>query len=93
MRKSDIVERLKSKTGLTLQKSNEVLNAFLETITFAISHGEDVIIKGFGRFERRKCNARNFRNPSTGEIVPKGEHYKPWFKSSKLLRARVNRKD
>ncbi|MMZ46506.1 DNA-binding protein HU-beta [compost metagenome] len=47
-------------------------------------------IAGFGTFEVRHKEARNFRNPQTGENIEKSEHNVIAFKEGKLITESVN---
>ena len=56
----------------------------------AMAEGNRVELRGFGAFSVKKREARQGRNPRTGEKVSVEEKYVPFFKTGKLLRERLN---
>ena len=69
MNKADLVNSISEKTGLTKSKTNEVVDAFVSSITEALKNGEKVTLVGFGTFATTKKEARKGRNPKTGETI------------------------
>jgi DNA-binding protein HU-beta len=69
MNKADLINSISEKTGLTKSKSNEVIDAFLESITDSLSDGDKVTLVGFGTFTTSQRDARKGRNPKTGESI------------------------
>jgi integration host factor subunit beta len=49
-----------------------------------------VELRGFGAFSTRHREARNGRNPRTGDTVSVPEKRVPYFKPGKEMRARLN---
>ena len=66
------------------------MNAILDTITDALARGDRVELRGFGAFSVKRRDARNGRNPRTGEAVAVGEKHIPVFKTGKEMRKRLN---
>lgn len=56
----------------------------------ALKEGRGIEIRGFGSYKVKKKNARNARNPKTGEKVFVDEHFVPTFKFSKEFKEIVN---
>lgn len=52
MNKEAMVKNVAAKTGMTLSHTEEMLNAFCSTIMETVSGGENVLIRGFGKFSR-----------------------------------------
>jgi integration host factor subunit beta len=52
--------------------------------------GGRVEIRGFGSFTIRSRDAREARNPKSGDVVMIPEKKTPFFKTGKELRERVN---
>ncbi len=74
MNKAEIVSALVRKTGLTVRKAEEVVGAFTEIVSDALSAGEKVKLVGFGVFEPRKRAprlARDLRQNTTVHVPPK----------------------
>ena len=55
-----------------------------------MARGDRVELRGFGAFSVKKRDARNGRNPKTGEAVDVDQKHVPFFKTGKLLRDRLN---
>lgn len=84
--KKDIVEEIALRTGLTQVNTKAIVECFLDSVTKAMSEGHNIEIRGFGRFKIKKRNARQARNPRTGEIIPIEAGIKPVFEASKELK-------
>lgn len=69
MNKADLVNSLSEKTGLTKTKSNQAIDALVETISEALKSGDKVTLVGFGTFTTSQKEARMGRNPKTGESL------------------------
>jgi DNA-binding protein HU-beta len=69
MNKADLVNSISEKTGLTKTKTNEVIDAFVESVTESLKSGDKVTLVNFGTFNTSKRDARKGRNPKTGETI------------------------
>ena len=90
MTKADIVGHIAWGTGLTKVETEAVVDDFIQTVIGALKEGKNIEIRGFGSFKTKKRRGRIARNPRTGEQVQVDEHFVPFFKVSKELRAVVN---
>lgn len=91
MTKSELVEKLSYAAGSLNKKEAEiVVNTIFGQIGDALANGDRVEIRGFGSFTVREREAREARNPKSGEIVSIPNKKTPFFKTGKELRARVN---
>ncbi len=91
MKKSEAIDIVASKTGITRLEARYVVDGLMVTIAEALARGEDVSFSGFGTFRVRHRAARMARNPSTNEPVEVAARNVPVFKPSANLRALVNR--
>jgi len=73
----------------TKAAGQRAVEAVFDTITNALSHGEDVAISGFGTFRVQKRAAREGRNPKTGEKIQIAASVKPKFRAGKALKDAV----
>jgi len=90
MKKSELSEAVMSKAGLeTKRQAEAVVDAVFETITKAMSQGEDVAVTGFGTFRVRKRAAKVGVNPRTGEKVNIPAKTVPKFSAGKALKEAV----
>jgi DNA-binding protein HU-beta len=91
MTKADIVDKVASGTGLTKLETEAIIEGFFKTVIEALQEGKGIEIRGFGSYKVKKKNARQARNPKTGEQVFVPEHYVPSFKFSKEFKEMVNK--
>jgi integration host factor subunit beta len=90
MTKAELVTQVALKTELTKQQTAEVVDLFLECIIQALQAGDKVELRGFGSFRRRDRRPRLGRTPKTGEVVAVSAQSVPFFKTGKMLQARLN---
>ena len=90
MNKTDLVNQIAKKTGLTKTKSNEVIDAFVSSVTESLTEGEKVTLVGFGTFTTSKREARKGRNPTTGEVINIPGKTVARFKAGSELSKNVN---
>lgn len=91
MIKSELVLRISEMNPHLYQRDIEILvNVILDEITLALSRGDRVELRGFGTFSTKERDARQGRNPRTGEKVAVNGKVVPFFKSGKEMRERLN---
>lgn len=90
MTKADIVDKVAAGTGLTKLETEAIIEGFFMTVIESLKEGKGIEIRGFGSYKVKKKNARQARNPKTGEQVFVPEHYMPTFKFSKDFKEIVN---
>lgn len=69
MNKSEFVDELASKTGLTKKDAAIALDASLEIIEEALVGKDEVSIMGFGCFKTKVTKERNAKIPGTDKVV------------------------
>ncbi|WP_028560717.1 HU family DNA-binding protein [Paenibacillus pinihumi] len=89
MNKTDLINNISAKSGLSKRDVETVLNNFLGEVTDALSSGDKVQLIGFGTFETRKRNGRIGRNPQTGTTIEIPESNVPAFKAGNKLKEAV----
>lgn len=91
MTKSELVEQLSTtNSGLNKKEAELIVNTIFDSIGDALVEGDRVEIRGFGSFSIRERDAREARNPKSGEVVKIPSKKTPFFKTGKELRARVD---
>ncbi len=91
MTKSELIEQLSDNHEILNKKEAEtVINLIFGGIGSALSQGSRVEIRGFGSFSVREREAREARNPKSGELVKIASRKTPFFKTGKELRQRVD---
>ena len=91
MNKTELVNAIAAKTGLSKKDSDAALAATVEAITEALKAGDKVALIGFGTFEVRERSARTGKNPATGETIEIAACKAPAFKAGKALKDAVNK--
>lgn len=89
MNKSEFIQAMSEKSGLTVKDATTALNATLEVIQESLQKGESVSLVGFGTFEVKERAARTGKNPRTGEAVKIPAARVPVFKAGKGLKDAV----
>ena len=89
MNKTELVNAIAAKTGLSKKDSDAALAATVEAITEALKAGDKVSLIGFGTFEVRERAARQGKNPATGATIEIAACKAPAFKAGKALKDAV----
>ncbi|MBW2091370.1 MAG: integration host factor subunit beta [Deltaproteobacteria bacterium] len=90
MNKSQLIEELALREGLTLKHAEVVINAFFDTIAEGLCQGERAEIRGLGSFKVKSYDGYIGRNPKTGEASEVKPKKLPSFKVGKELKERVD---
>ncbi|MGL5251890.1 MAG: HU family DNA-binding protein [Moraxella sp.] len=90
MNKSELIDNIAKKSGLTKAQSTDALNAFIATIGEAMQANDSVSLVGFGTFSVKERQARVGRNPQTKEEIQIPASKVPSFKAGKSLKDMVN---
>nr|WP_255420874.1 HU family DNA-binding protein [Pelagibaculum spongiae] len=90
LKKPELIAAVADQAELSKAQAAKAVNAIVETITQAVSKGEDVSLIGFGSFQLRKRAARNGHNPQTGKSIKIPASKSVAFKAGKSLREAVN---
>lgn len=91
MTKAELAARVAEKVHLTNRQSEAIITVLLRCIGEALRQGDKVELRGFGSFRTRSRNARQGRNPRTGEVVQVPSKKAPFFRAGKVLQERVMR--
>ena len=75
---------------LTHREVDRLVNAIFETIAAGLARGERIELRGFGSFAVKEHAPRVGRNPRTGETVHVATKLRPYFRSGKEIRRRIN---
>ena len=92
MNKADLVEAIAKKTGGTKAAAETTLDAFIDTVTAALTKGDSVALIGFGTFSVSKRAARKGRNPATGAEIKIPASKVAKFSAGAKLKKSVNKK-
>ena len=84
------MEDISLRTGLTQVETKTIVESFLDALVKGLMQGNNIEIRGFGRFKLKERKQRSARNPRTGETVVINAGTKPVFEASKELIKSLN---
>lgn len=90
MNKSEMIDAVAAGTGMPKTDVAKVLNAYTDEIIKTVAKGEDYTVIGFGKFYASKREARDGRNPSTGDVIKIPAAMVPKFSAGKAFKDAVN---
>ncbi len=94
MIKSELIQNIAARyPHLYHRDIDTVVNAVIGGIVTALARGDRVELRGFGNFGVKHRSARTGRDPRTGANVAVDQKRVPYFKTSKVMRERLNRTD
>ena len=91
MNKSELIDSVAKKAGLSKMQAQKTVEAVFDTIQVALKKGEEVRLVGFGTFSVARRAATEGRNPRTGEKIKIPARKQPKFSAGKQLKEAVNR--
>ena len=90
MTKTEFIDEVAERAGLSKKDASDAVDAVLETISDALKRGSDVVFSGFGKFSVSERSAREGRNPATGEKIQIAATKVPKFTAGAALKKSVN---
>ena len=91
MTKSGLIEEVAKRTPHISKKDTEVVvNTIFDSMIDSLKTGDRIEIRGFGSFQVKMREAREGRNPKTGEPVHISAKRTPFFKVGKELKEMVD---
>ena len=89
MTKSEFVDQVADRAGLSKKDAGDAVDAMLDTIEDALRRGSEVVFSGFGKFSVSHRSAREGRNPATGERIHIQASRVPKFSAGASLKKAV----
>ena len=91
MIKSELIQQIAVDNPHLIQRDVErLVSTVFNEITEALARGDRVELRGFGTFSVKHRDARNGRNPRTGDQVAVPAKCVPFFKVGKGLHDKMN---
>jgi len=87
--KSEFVDVVADKADLSKKEATAAVEAVLDTIEGTLKRGGEVVFSGFGKFHVAQRNARQGRNPATGETIHIAASQVPRFSAGAALKKAV----
>jgi integration host factor subunit alpha len=88
-----LADSIQEQTGISKNKSIELVETIIELISKTLENDEDVMISGFGKFAVKHKRERKGRNPATGDDMMLEQRKVVTFKCSGKLREMLNGAD
>jgi DNA-binding protein HU-beta len=89
MNKGELVDAVAEKASVTKKQAEAAIGAAFDVIQATVAAGDKVTLVGFGSFEARERQAREGRNPQTGEAMTIPATKVPAFSAGKLFKDKV----
>lgn len=90
MNKTELINTMAEKSGLSKKNAEAALNAFTETVVETVKAGGKIQLIGFGTFEQSKRAARTGVNPRTKETISIPSSITVKWKAGKALKDSLN---
>ena len=90
MNKTDLIKKVAAENELSQKAAAAVVDSVLNGIMDSLAAREPVSLFGFGNFSCKHRDARESRNPSTGETIKIEASNTPVFKAAKAFKDKVN---
>lgn len=90
MTKTDLIKRIADRAGLPMTQVEKVVGAMLSNMQSVLAAGGEVTFQGFGTFKVSERQARNVRNPRTGESLVITARKSVRFSPGKALKEALN---
>ena len=88
--KERIINRIYEEADFSKSESRQTVEALLELVKATLEGGDDLLISGFGKFVVKHKRPRRGRNPQTKEDLQLRARKVIVFKTSGVLRKRIN---
>lgn len=90
MNKSEFIDAVAQNADIPKSTAQKAVDSMVDVIGNALKKGDQVSLVGFGTFLTRQREARQGRNPRTGETINIRASRVPSFKAGKALKDTVN---
>jgi len=90
MNKSELINAIAEKAGLTKIDAKKALEATVKSVSEALSAGDKISLVGFGTFSVSERSARTGINPATKQAIQIASKKVAKFKAGAELAAAIN---
>jgi DNA-binding protein HU-beta len=90
MKKTEFIEAVAEKAGISKTEASKNVNAVLDVITNSLASGDSVVLTGFGTFKVRETKKRNGVNPRTKQKIVIPASKRPSFSAGAVLKKAVS---
>jgi len=90
MNKAELVAAVAGRAGEDQATTERVIGALFDTVTDVMKGGDKVAWPGFGAFSASSRQARQGRNPATGEMITIAASTAAKFSAASALKSALN---
>jgi DNA-binding protein HU-beta len=91
MNKQEFIDHIANQHGCTKKEAEKAIDIFTSSVIEALGNGKEISLIGFGNFTVSKVEAREGRNPRTGESLNIAAYNQPKFKVGQKLKDACNK--
>ena len=91
MNKTELIKKVAAENALSQKQAAAVVDSVLSSVVDSVAAGDAVALFGFGTFSVKHRDARQGRNPATGETMEFAASNTPVFKAGKAFKDKVNK--
>lgn len=92
MNKTEFVKHIAQQHSCSQVEAGKIIDMFTSSVIDAMGQGKEISLIGFGSFSVQKVEAREGRNPRTGDALKIAAYNQPKFKVGQKLKDAVNKK-
>jgi DNA-binding protein HU-beta len=90
MNVAELADHIASEQGVDKKHARQLIEEVFKAVVTAAQQGEEVSIPGFGKFKVASRDARQGRNPATGEAIEIAASKKLTFSPAKQVKDAMN---
>jgi DNA-binding protein HU-beta len=90
MNKAEFISAVAEEAGSSKSDASAHVEAMINVVTKTLKGDAEVALVGFGTFKAKKRDARQGRNPRTGETIQIAASTVPAFKAGKAFKDALN---
>ena len=91
MNKQEFIDHIAKQHNCTKVAAEKTIDMFTSSVVDVMAEGKEIFLVGFGNFSVSKVEAREGRNPRTGEALKIAAYNQPKFKVGQKLKDAVNK--
>lgn len=92
MNKQEFIDHIASQHGCTKKEAEKAIDVFTSSVIDALGEGKEISLIGFGSFSVQRVEAKEGRNPRTGDALKIAAYNQPKFKVGQKLKDACNKK-
>ena len=91
MNKQEFIDHIAGQHSCTKKEAEKAIDIFTSSVIEALGNGKEISLIGFGNFSVSRVEAREGRNPRTGESLNIAAYNQPKFKVGQKLKDTCNK--